>query len=76
MATVVGVFLMPVVIGFMVSFLMKEDAKEDKKRSRYFTVRKPTLILCFNHLNYRKPKQVALIDDSRCKICLARRSKK
>jgi hypothetical protein len=77
MGFLILVLVMPFVIGLSVNYMMKKDAIAEKKRSRLrmFQIRRPTLILCFKHLSIRKKGRVALLDDSRCKVCLDSRKK-
>lgn len=75
------VLLMPFVIGYMVHWMLKKNLEDDKARPnpqamkvRFFKLRKPTLVLCHNHLDTLKKGQVALVSNNNCKVCLDKHS--
>jgi len=77
------VMLMPIIAGLLISHFMLSDKKEDQKRERLekgpyhrmFRVRKSIKILCKSHLSTLANGEVALVDQTRCKICIDKQGK-
>lgn len=81
----VVLFLFPCLIGLIVSWLLDRDQRETKRReaykkqttsmTRFFVMRKQLNILCIAHFPKLKKNQIALVDETRCQLCLTKQVK-